>query len=203
VQAAGLLELGLSLAAGREAVAGCGIRGEEAVGVDVRATQLVRLDDLVGCGLTEPQGHRMPVLTLAVDHRPLVQAEATERAGPGCRAPQDQLDRGEHRRLLALERGAVDHEAGGRRPGGIPAPSGPRGSGGIRELDARARVPAPQKARRVRVVGEEEVLDRMPLASRHPVAVPRGERLRALEMGELAGAPGLGVEHVEIGRAHV
>jgi hypothetical protein len=43
----------------------------------------VLLDDPVGAGLAEAQRKRMPVLGLAVDHRPLVQAEAAGEDRPG------------------------------------------------------------------------------------------------------------------------
>ena len=92
VQASGLLERRLTLARRRVAVAGHRLGCEEAEGVEVRAAQVVRLDHRVGRLLPEPQRHVMAVLALPVDHRPLVEPEASEAAGAAGRGAQDPAD---------------------------------------------------------------------------------------------------------------
>ena len=53
-------------------------RSEESVRVEVGALDIVLFDDRVSLLLTQTQWERMPVIFLAVDHGPLVQAETVE-----------------------------------------------------------------------------------------------------------------------------
>ena len=144
----------------------------------------------------------MPELefVLPVDHRPFVQPEAAELGRPRRRPGQD--DPGELQGVppVPRERFDVDRGGGGARgqPGGgefavvghavvLPARALCRGRTG--EHDAGARVPAQQLARFLRVVSEEEVLDRVFLARRPPGEVGVGIAPDARLMGGLAGRP--------------
>jgi len=81
VQATGLLEQGLLVAAQGRAVAGDRLGGEEAERIEVSAAQIVVLDDGIGARLPQPQRDRVTVLVCAVHHRPLVQSETAELPG--------------------------------------------------------------------------------------------------------------------------
>ena len=159
VQAAGLLELGLALASRLQRVQRAGRRGEEPERVDVRTGDLVRLDDGVGTGPAQPQ---RPVVVAharlvdVVQHRPLVEPEAAE----GGRPVQGRREEPADRRDPYTPLGEVGVEVnGGHAPVGPVEP--PRLAIGVDETHARTRVPAPQRGDRVRVVGEEKVLDRV------------------------------------------
>jgi len=104
------------------------------------------------------------------------------------------FDRTHEVALLGEESVRVDDERTGLGALGVPPPRRARGGGGIRQFDARARVPAPQETRLVRVVREEEVLDGMSLAARGAGAVAGRERVRALDVRSLTRAPRFGVE---------
>ena len=139
-------------------------RGEEAEGVEVRAADLVRLHDRVGARGAQPQRPAgVPDLVLAqpVDHRPLVQPEAAElarrsRGWPRAGRRRTALSRHGTRRSwsgrAARRRGRPPCRTASRRAGDRPPRRAPR----------RPRVPAAQLGRPLGVVGEEEVLDRVP-----------------------------------------
>ncbi len=80
MQAPGLLEIHPLVEGGAQRVARRGVGGEEPVGVVVRAANLMRLDDRVGSVGAETKRVRAVsqlLGRLAVDHRPLVHAEAS------------------------------------------------------------------------------------------------------------------------------
>ncbi len=91
VQAARLFVIDLSFACKRERVLGGRVRCEEPERVVVRAFEWQGFDDRVGTGEPESQRHRLVtdcVLAAAIDHRPFVEAEATQHSGPRRRLIQ-------------------------------------------------------------------------------------------------------------------
>ena len=125
VQAARLLPPALRLPGGAAFVAGYSRFGEEAEGVEVAAAQRHRLDDGVGSGRAQPQRHpAVTDLPGAVDHRPLVHAEAAEPGRPGGRRTQQAHDE-PHRVETGPQVVRADrHPVGGRHitgPVQIPA----------------------------------------------------------------------------------
>ncbi|OUE06971.1 ribosome-associated heat shock protein Hsp15 [Clavibacter michiganensis subsp. michiganensis] len=197
VQAAGLLEVRLGLAGGRERVPRHGLGREEAEGVDVGARQLVGLDDLVGRGGSEAERQAlMPLLAGPdlVDHRPLVQAEAGEAPGARGGAAEDPLDEGRGGSAGPEVRGRVDPHPTGRAASvrDVPAPRRALVVRRVREHDARARVPAAEERRLVRVVGEEEVVDLVGAAGEAARAEPRGEGVGAVGVAGCPVVPGGG-----------
>lgn len=99
-----------------------GVGREEPERVEVGAAQIVRLHDGIRPLPAQPQRHGMPVLALPVDHRPLVHAEAAERARSPARAPQHRVDRRDELGLLGAERGAVHDERPGFAARPVPPP---------------------------------------------------------------------------------
>ncbi len=195
VKAPRLLELGLPFAGGRLTVARRRLGREEAERVEMRAAQLVGLDHLVGPVLPEPQRHGMPVLRLPVDHRPLVQAEAAEARRPVGRGAQDPADVRDEGAALGAEARAVDGDRPPRRAGAIPAPACPGVGRGIRQLHTLSWMPPVQHRRLVRVVGEEEILDRVRLAAARPLTMGARQRAGTLLVGRFARTPDVAGEH--------
>jgi len=160
VQAARLLHGDLRIAGGRKGVQHCGLIGEEPEGVEVGAPDLVRLDHLIGPRLAQAQ---WPVdvtvlfATLPVDHRPLVQPEATQVCRPGKGRLQQVPDRPERVRTSGEK--ALQVQPGAAI--GIPVELPLGAITGAFEGDCRTRVPASQLSGRVHVVGEEEVFNRV------------------------------------------
>ena len=181
VQAARLVEIHLGGPGRLQAVQPDRLGGEEAERVEVGAADRVLLDHLVGAGLTEAQRQRMPVLGPAVDHRPLVQAEAAgeDRAGGG-RGEQsvDVADALAARLEVRLD--VQCHDTVGVRPVPLPAGVLGRSVGGGGQAGADARVPAAQLGWPGAVVVVQEVLDRMLRAGRTARAVARGHGVGAL-----------------------
>ena len=203
VQAARLFHGPLVLAARLQAVQRHGVRGVKAEGVEVRAADPVLLHHLIGPFGAEPQ---LEVLVpefefvLPVHHRPFVQPEAAELGRPHRRPGQD--DPGELQGVPAVPRECLDVDGDGRgarrQPSGgefavvgpaVILPAGALCRGGTGEHDAGARVPALQLARFLRVVREEEVLDRVLLARRPPGEVGVGVAPDTRLMGGLARQP--------------
>ena len=71
----------------------------------------------------------------------------------------------------------------------VPLPAGALVACGIRQTDAGTRVPAAQQSGAQRVVGEEEVVDRMLLTAFGTLSPAPGQRVRALLVLVLEGTP--------------
>ena len=144
----------------------------------------------------------MPVLLLAVDHRPLVQAEAAGERGRGRRRPTAPVHEGD--RVAAVGRNASTSSA--TRPSASvayqrQAACGGAGRGRL-EGDARTRVPAAQQGGAGVVVLEEEVLDRVPLAPGPPGTVSRRQRVGPFRVLRHQRRPRLRGQQVGGGGAH-
>ncbi len=168
----------LRLAAQPLRIAGRGRLGEEPVGVEVAAAQRHRFDHGIGARRPEPQRNlTVAHVGAAVDHRPLVQAEAVEPGRPpggGLQQVGDELDGpdagqqmlvgdGHGRTVLAVTRPPEES------PGRLTA-----------ACDAVPGVPAAQLARLQAVVAEQEVPHRVSLAAPRPLLVWRDEAVHPL-----------------------
>lgn len=132
MQTRGVVELDLPLTGGLQGIARSGRRREEAEGVQVRAHQLLPLDDGICLALREPQ-RKILVALLAraepVDHRPLVQPEAAELRPAAAECGRREQPRHERQGVGALApvpldiRPPRDHPVpGGRSRGNVPVP---------------------------------------------------------------------------------
>ena len=180
VKATRLLHRWLVLARRRQPVEGLGGRREEAVGVEVAASNLVGLNDRIGRLVPDTQRQpRVPELIWgeSVDHRPLVQPKAPELRGVLERRREQLLNVIDGLRALREEGGDI-HDRGARRVGGVVAPRSTIHR--IGERDPRPRMPLAQLRGLKRVVGEQEVLDRVLLPTMPALTVGGGEGVRAL-----------------------
>jgi hypothetical protein len=175
VQAAWLLQLGLAFPGRLQAVEPDGRWREEPERIEVGAADLVGLDDRVRSLLAEAEGDPVPGAGVAVDHRPLVETEAPGEGGPARRGGEQPAHEPDGVTPVREEsRGVESHGSVGSR--GVPAPGAvrsrsPRGRG---QHGPRTRVPPSEPARRLRVVGEEEVEHRVCLAPAAALPVRRG-----------------------------
>jgi len=176
MQAAGLFHVDPPLDRQRLAVARHGVGREEPERIEVGAAQVVTLHNLVGLLLSKAQRLRMPVFVLAIDHGPLVQPEAVELPRPLRRAAQHDAREPHDGALIRFVRLSVDAKGSRCVPGNVPAPRGAIVARRALELDTRPGMPASQRGRFVRVVGEQEV--------------PHGVRLASAPTGDVVGRQG-------------
>ncbi|SLA05580.1 Uncharacterised protein [Mycobacteroides abscessus subsp. abscessus] len=174
VQTAGLFVVDLCAPRQRRLIAWTSSVGEETKGVEVCAPQRHRFDDGFGGRGSEPQRDGMSGSVGAIDHRPLVQTEASQACGAGC-SGVEQCAGGEKRTATFIQERGVDGHASVAGSGVAPqrrqfvedtrevaAARCPR----RRQQDAVPRVPSAYVRRACRVVGEQEVEDGVLLALR-------------------------------------
>lgn len=190
MEAPGLLELDLGVAVGLDDIERARLRGEEPERAVVRAPHLMRLDHRVGgprAKTQRPSGMPERPRLLPVDHRPLMQTEAGQlgRSIPG--GPQQ----GQHRleRLAPGDEERVDVDLDPARHRPVEAPAGARHTGCFGQPDARTGMPAAQLPGPQRVVGPEEVLDRMRAAGAASPQVGLRRRIDARLVGMRSGLP--------------
>ena len=184
---------GCSLPAGRRR-AGCSVLsgravvGEEAERVEVGARDPVRLDDVVGAGRPEPQRTSACRTSSAEAGRPSpTRAGRSSRSSAGATA----VATSSRRRRLQQPRLAGDvirRHAANRRPRRrTPCASAKSPVAGQRSC----RIPGASDAGRwaERVVGEEEVLDRVRVTAAAPLQVRARPRRRRVLVAPTAGAP--------------
>jgi hypothetical protein len=194
VQAAALLKLRRRRTLRLQAVERAGGGGEEAERVKMRAAHRLGLNDarqLVGREAQRPGVVPHLVRRLAVNHRPLVQAEAGELRRALRRQAQQVRDPRHAFTTTRLERGDVQRHA--LRDLVVFRPAEKIAGGLALQHDVRARMPAAQPRRTETVVFEQEILDRVLLAAGGACLVGRGPGGHALFVGAAACVPvGLG-----------
>ena len=193
VQAAGLLEVGPVVRAGGERVARPGVVGEEAEGVEVGAGDPVRLDHGVGAGAAEPQRLRVAGLVVGESGRPSpTRAARSSRCAPAATRSRRAAG-GSPRAAAAATRRTP------RLTGAVGVPLEPVVRRRVEQPDAEPGVPPQQLRRPLGVVGEQEVVDRVPLAAagaapgaarRTAPAAPRAPRPRGAPDGGRQGLDG-------------
>ena len=192
MQAAGLFELDRRLPRRPQRVQRGAARGEEAIGVEVRAAEAMALDDSVGAAADRAAAERRAGARAPRRPSP-TRAARSIRGAPGV--PPS--------RSAAPRRAARSSRAARGTPATstVTAPSTTRWSrhrrtlAGTEQGHARARMPAAKPCRAQRVVREEEVLDRVLLAPARPLQVGAQECVDPPVVLRLEPGPAPPVQH--------
>lgn len=195
VEAAALLVLRRGLAGGLEPVERARGDGEKAEGVEVRAGDGRGLDD-GGEGVGRV-AERVGVVAdffrgLAVNHGPLVQAEAAEEGGTRLHRLKEIAEPDYECVAVNGERGGVESDGGGTVGQGDLAILGPaeEGAGGFAgEGDIGTGVPAAKPGGAEGVVAEKKIVNGMFFSARGTGLMRVGPRAHADLVGRLAGEP--------------
>jgi hypothetical protein len=146
-----------------------------------------------------PPGVAHLVGALAVDHRPLVQTETPE-LGSAVGGAGEQVAY-EGQRVAAGREVCRDIEFHAVIDDPVVPPLGTRVSGRASEPHTQPGVPPPDRRRRERVVGEDEVLHRMRYAACSPFAMTGSERVDPISMSRRGRPPLLLCQHLRHGTA--